>query len=254
MDGKSILITGAGSGIGRAAALAFSQQGVRIVAVDLRADAAEETAQLVIAGGGEAYGLGCDVASFDAVNAMFARTTAFWGKIDFAFNNAGIAQKFGNVADIEPDEWHRIMRVNVDGVWHCMRHELRHMTEQGGGVIVNTSSFAGLRTLRGQGAYVASKHAVVGLTQNAAVEYASAGIRVNAICPGGVQTPLLASALAGLKKEEAQEALRQSAALHPMGRLGEADEMAQAALFLCSEQASFITGVCLPVDGGWAAN
>ncbi|HUD93613.1 glucose 1-dehydrogenase [Sphingobium sp.] len=253
MNGKSILITGAGGGIGRAAALAFSKSGAQVVAVDLRIEAAEETAQRVIDSGGRADAIACDVSSYDDVDQMFGRATAICGKIDLALNNAGIAQKYANLADIGQDEWHRIMRVNVDGVWNCMRNELKHMSERGSGAIVNMSSLTGLRPLPGNAAYSVSKYAVIGLTKNAAVEYAPFGIRVNAVCPGGVKTAMLTESLSGLGDEGAREVIRKSEALHPLGRLAEPEEVADAAVYLCSDGARFITGVCLSVDGGWAA-
>jgi len=252
-EGKSALITGAGSGIGRAAALTFGRAGITVVAVDINPGGLEETVRLVQAAGGTAHAITCDMTSATDADAMFSAAVEACGSIDIAFNNAGIAQKLADTTEIGEDEWDRIFAVNVKGVWHCMRNELRHMAARGSGVILNTASLAGIRTIAGQSAYVASKHAVVGLTKNAAVEYAVRGVRINAICPGGVRTAMYEQSMAGLNSEEAAEARRMSAAIHPMNRIAEPEEVAEAALYLCSPQSSFITGVCLSVDGGWSA-
>jgi len=249
------LITGAGSGIGRAAALAFAREGARVIAVDIDARAADDTVTLVEAVGGRANAMVCDVSDGHAVDLMFTHVLNQFGPLDFAFNNAGIAQNFADTADIEVAVWSRIFRVNIEGVWHCMRNELRHMVARGSGAIVNTASIAGLRSVKRQSAYVASKHAVVGLTKNAAIEYAARGIRVNAVCPGGVATKMANEAFkaAGMDDDQVVQAFKDAAALHPMLRIAQASEIADAAVFLCSDKASFINGICLSVDGGWAA-
>lgn len=253
-EGKSAFITGAGSGLGRAAALTFARNGIAVVAVDINPGGLEETVGLVQAAGGTAYGIKCDMMSGADVDTAFSAAVEACGTIDMAFNNAGVAQTAAETTEIGEDQWDRIFAVNVKGVWHCMRNELRHMAARGSGVIVNTASLAGIRTIPGQSAYVASKHAVVGLTKNAAIEYAARGVRVNAICPGGVRTAMYEQSIAGLDHAETAEAVRRTEALHPMMRIAEPEEVAEAALYLCSPQAGFITGVCLPVDGGWAAS
>ena len=180
-----------------------------------------------------------------------ARTVT--GRIDCAFNNAGITQSSTLAADISCDEWNRVLRVNVTGVWLCMRSEIKLMQEQGGGSIVNTASFLAMHSMEMQTAYVASKHAVLGLTKNAAIEYAHEGIRINAVAPGGIPTGMMAQTLSGLDEAEQGAARQGIADMHPMKRLGRPREIAQAVMFLSSDEAEFITGACLAVDGGWAA-
>ena len=254
LDGKIVLVTGAGGGIGRAAALAAAQAGAHAVAiVDINAALADETSHLVERIGAGAMSLAADIADVDAVETMVKGVVRAYGRLDAAFNNAGVNQQRALTADLEPDEWNRVFRINAFGLWLCMRAELQHMLAQGSGAIVNTASAAGLRTVVGSSAYVAAKHAVVGLTRNAAVEYAERGVRVNAVCPGGVNTPMLERALSSFKDEERALTLKGFAGLHPMKRMGEAEEIADAVIFLLSDRATFVTGQCLGVDGGWTA-
>jgi NAD(P)-dependent dehydrogenase (short-subunit alcohol dehydrogenase family) len=252
-SGKSIWITGAAAGIGRECALAFAREGASVTAVDRDGDCLAQTAQLVTENGGRCEVIRADVTNEQEVTSSFRRAVEHFGQVDIAFNNAGITQQAGPTAEVDPIEWQRVLQVNVTGVWLCMREQLRHMVNQGSGVIVNTASFAGLCTLPSYAAYVSSKHAVVGLTKTAAVEYAARGIRINAVAPGAIPTPMLERTLAGLDPAQRTAALESVAGVSPMKRLGSVREVADAVLFLCSAQASFITGVCLPVDGGWAA-
>jgi NAD(P)-dependent dehydrogenase (short-subunit alcohol dehydrogenase family) len=253
-DGKTAFVTGAGGGIGRETALAFAREGASVALVDLLEDGTAETLRLIEKDGGRGLAIPADISDAEAVARSFARAILAFGKIDHAVNNAGISQPQAATADIPLDVWARVMRVNVTGLWLCMREELRHMADRGSGSIVNLASLAGLRTLPMSTAYVASKHAVLGVTKNAAVEYAERGIRINAVAPGGVMTPMMDREFIGMDDAQRAAAVAQISALHPMKRRGAATEIADAILFLSSDQASFITGACLSVDGGWAAN
>jgi NAD(P)-dependent dehydrogenase (short-subunit alcohol dehydrogenase family) len=253
-EGKCVLVTGAGGGIGRAAALAFAGQGASTILVDLLTDGLEQSRAMMGQDAGKSITITADVSDERAVRQAFSSAIERFGGIDFAVNAAGVTHTPALTADIEMSDWDRVFRVNVTGTWLCMREELRSMVRRGGGSIVNIASFAGLRTLASLSAYVASKHAVVGLTKNAAVEYASQGIRINAIAPGGIMTPMMQGSIEGLHGAEREAALKHIAGHHPMARIGEAEEIADAALFLCSRQASFVAGACLSVDGGWAAS
>ncbi|MBI2770160.1 MAG: SDR family oxidoreductase [Burkholderiales bacterium] len=246
--GKTALVTGAGGGIGRAAALAFARAGARVAVVDIASAAGEETAQLIRAAGGDARFMRADVTRTADVQAMVADTVAAWGRLDCAFNNAGIEEEHMRLAECSEETFDRIMAVNVKGVWLCMKHQLGQMLAQGGGAIVNTASVAGLVGAPKMAAYSASKHAVIGLTKSAAVEYGRKNIRVNAICPGIIRTAMYDRAIAADPQVEAH-----AAGLHPLGRLGLADEVAAVALWLCSDAASFVTGHAHTVDGGMTA-
>lgn len=246
--GKSVLVTGGASGIGRAAALAFAREGARVTVSDVDDAHGEQTVGLIRAAGGEAIFVKADIAQAAQVEALIARTVAAWGRLDCAFNNAGIEIEHLPLAESDEATFDRLMSVNVKGVWLCMKHEIRQMLAQGGGAIVNTASVAGLIGAPLQGIYAATKHAVVGLTKTAAVEYGRAGIRVNTVCPGIIRTPMLDRALE--REPSREKSIRK---VHPIGRLGEAEEIANAALWLCSDKASFVTGHQLAVDGGLVA-
>jgi NAD(P)-dependent dehydrogenase (short-subunit alcohol dehydrogenase family) len=250
LDGKSALITGAGGGIGRAAALAFAREGARLAVADLAAEAAAETVAQINALGGQAIILLGDVTRDADVKAMIDDTLAAFGRLDCAFNNAGIAGWHVDAAGRKTAEWSeeafdRMIAVNLKGVWLCMRHELVQMQAQGGGAIVNTASIAGLIGLPTSSAYVAAKHGVIGLTKTAAIEYAEAGIRVNAVCPGYIKTPMTAEVM----QRRGAAILAQT----PMKRMGEPEEIAEMVVWLCSDRASFVSGAAYNVDGGYMA-
>ena len=246
--GQVALVTGAASGIGRAAALAFAAAGARVVIADVDRAGGEETARLAADDGGEAMVVDCDVSrAADAEGAVRA-AVATWGRLDCAFNNAGIEGVFARTADYSEADWARALAVNLTGIWLCMKYEIRQMLDQGGGAIVNTASTAGLTGAPRMPAYAATKHGVIGLTKSAALEYAQRGIRVNAICPGYTQTPMIDRWTA--ERPWLREALQRS---EPVGRAAQPAEMAAAALWLCSPAASYVTGVALPVDGGFTA-
>lgn len=245
MDGKVALVTGGAGGIGRAAALAFARSGAAVLVSDINADGGAETVALIDAEGGRAAFKACDVSNGDDVKAMVAAAAALFGGLDFAFNNAGI----NSLGDDEYDEavWARSIGINLTGVMLCMREESEVMLRGGGGAIVNTSSINGLVGNPGQPAYTASKHGVIGLSRHAALRWAQAGIRVNAICPGVIETAMTAPLLA----DPAMRKLIDS--MTPMGRMGRPEEIAEAVVWLCSDAASFVTGHALVVDGGATA-
>ena len=247
VEGKVALVTGGGSGIGRDTALAFAHQGARVVVADRNAEAGEHTARLIVDTGGEATFVQCDVSKSAEVQAMVSRALDLYGRLDCAHNNAGISTARGPTAEYAEDTWDEVIATNLTGVWLCMKYEIKQMLAQGSGAIVNTASIAGLVGIAGNAGYVASKHGVVGLTRAAAIEYAKDGIRVNAVCPGYIQTPLIAV----LTEDPAGRAAIE--ARHPMGRLGLPGEIAQAVVWLASDAASFVTGHSLTVDGGYVA-
>ncbi len=248
LDGKVAIVTGSGSGIGRGSALAFAGAGARVVVADIDADRGDETVREIRGAGGEASYVSVDVTDEDSVAAMVAAAVDRYGRLDCAHNNAGISPLSGDTASCPKSVWDAIIAVNLTGVWLCMKHEIPAMLDGGGGAIVNTSSGAGLQGVAGMPPYVASKHGVIGLTKVAALDYGTRGIRVNAICPGTVLTPLVQQkADLGFYNVEAM------AAMAPMKRLGLPAEMGAAAVWLCSDMASFVTGVALPVDGGTVA-
>ncbi len=246
--GKAVLVTGGAGGIGRAAALAFARAGARVAVSDVNAAGGEETVGLITQAGGEAIFVKADVSREAEVEALVAKTVAAFGRLDCAFNNAGIEEESKPLADCDEALFDRIMAVNVKGAWLCMKHEIRQMLKQGGGAIVNTASVAGLVGALLQPVYAASKHAVVGMTKTAAAEYGKAGIRINSVCPGVIRTPMLERAI---EREPRRE--KNIVKVHPIGRIGEADEIAGAVLWLGSEAASFVTGHQLAVDGGLTA-
>lgn len=252
-EGKVALVTGGASGIGWGTALMLSRGGAAVAIVDRDATAAAEAAHELIGQGGRAIAVVADVGDEADVSAMLAETVKAFGRLDYAFNNAGIAHPNMPSAEIDLEVWDNVMRVNVRGVWLCMRAEIPQMLAAGGGAIVNTASISALRGMPGLSGYSASKHAVLGLTRAAARDYAAKGVRINAICPGAVHTPMTDKALEGLSPEEAQEMLKQRASYHAIGRLGTIDEIANTVCFLLSDQASFIVGQGISADGGWAA-
>jgi NAD(P)-dependent dehydrogenase (short-subunit alcohol dehydrogenase family) len=250
LDGKSALITGGGGGIGRATALAFAREGARIAVADYAAETAAETVAMVNAAGGQAISLTGDVTRARDVKTMLDDTITAYGRLDCAFNNAGIAGWQVDAAGKKTAEWSeeafdRMIAVNLKGVWLCMRAELRQMEAQGGGAIVNTGSIAGLAGLPTSSAYVAAKHGVIGLTKTAAIEYAQAGIRVNAVCPGYIKTRMTEETM----RRRGDTILAQT----PLRRMGDPEEIAEMVVWLCSDRASYVTGAAYNVDGGWMA-
>ena len=247
-QGQVALVTGASSGMGLATAQAFAQAGASVVLADIDERALHAATEHISADGKTAHGVVCDVSDENEVAALVARTMSTFGRLDMAFNNAGIMIPPDDAADEPADTFDRVNTTNLRGVWACMKHELRQMREQGSGAIVNCSSLGGLVGLPGRASYHASKHGVLGLTKSAALEYAPRGVRINAVCPGTIDTPMVADMLAKGELDMA-EAIRNQ----PIGRLGTADEIAAAVLWLCSPGASFVVGVALPVDGGYTA-
>jgi NAD(P)-dependent dehydrogenase (short-subunit alcohol dehydrogenase family) len=245
---KVVLVTGGGGGIGRASALAFARAGARVAVVDLAADAGRETVEQIQGLGAQALFIQANVAQSADVEAMVATVVQTWGRLDCAFNNAGIEEEHMRLADCREETFDRIMAVNVKGVWLCLKHELAQMMKQGGGTIVNTASVAGLVGAPKMAAYSASKHAVLGLTKSAALEYGRSNIRVNAVCPGVIRTAMFDRAVQADPKVGPAVAK-----LHPVGRIGEAEEVAAVVLWLCSDAASFVTGHAHTVDGGMTA-
>ena len=248
LEGKAALVTGAGSGIGRAAAEVFAREGARVIVSDVNVSGGEETVATIQKKGGEARFIRCDISKPAEVEALIRGTVEAFGRLDCAVNNAGISGVMAPTADYPEEMWDRIMATNLKGVWLCMKQEIQQMLKQGGGSIVNTASAAGLVGVAMAPAYVAAKHGVVGLTKTAALEYAKANIRINAVCPGVVRTPMITVATDGHPEIEAAVI-----AAEPVGRMGQPEEIGEALVWLSSSAASFITGAALPVDGGLVA-
>ena len=250
LDSKTALVTGGGSGIGRAASLAYAKDGARVVVADVNVEGGEETVQMIKEAGGEAILVHADVSNPEDTQAMVDQAVGAFGSLDCAFNNAGIGGGRDRLltADYLEEDWDRVISINLKGVWLCMKAEIPQMLKQGGGAIVNTASIAGLVGLSGTVAYVAAKHGVTGLTKAAAMEYAKSGIRVNAVCPGYIETPMVQGIFDRVEGYKERVAAR-----HPMDRLGEPEEIAQAVVWLSSDAASFVTGHNMPVDGGYMA-
>lgn len=243
--GKVALVTGAGSGIGRASAIAFARRGAKVVVADVAAEAGEETVALARAENTDALFVRADVSQRADVEQMVRAAVETYGRLDFAHNNAGVSGPQAPVAEYSEETWDRVIAINLKGVWLCMKYELQQMVRQGGGTIVNTSSVAGLKGSQGVSAYVASKHGIVGLTRAAALEYARANIRVNAVAPGTIHTAMIDRFAGGDER-----VLQQFAESEPVGRLGTPEEVAEAVVWLCSDSSSFVTGAVLSVDGG----
>lgn len=244
--GKVALVTGAASGMGLATAQAFADAGAAVALADFREDAVKAEAEKLAATGYKVIALPCDVGDEEQVDLMVAHTVNKLGRLDAAFNNAGIQSPAIETADASGAEFERVNSVNLRGVWNCMKYELIQMRKQGGGAIVNNSSIGGLIGLPGRAIYHASKHGVLGLTKSAAMEYAARGIRINAVCPGTIETPMVHEML-----EKEPEAMKEILKEQPIGRMGRPEEIASAVLWLCSPGASFVIGHALVVDGGF---
>ena len=252
VSGKVAIVTGAGAGIGRATALKFAAEGAKVAISDVNVEGGEETADLIRKQGGDAFFTAADVANPADVDALVAKTVERFGRLDCACNNAGIEGKIAPFAEQPLDNFDRIIAVNLRGVFLCLQAEIRQMLKNGGGAIVNLASVAGLIGFPGLAPYVASKHGVKGLTKNAALEYGKLGIRVNSVCPGGIDTRMLDS-LAEQSTGGKATSRELMNPMHPIGRIGTPDEVAELIVWLCSDRASFMTGTNIPVDGGFVA-
>jgi len=247
VSGKIALITGAGAGIGRATALKFANEGAKVVTSDINVKGGEETVEMIKKAGGDAIFVKSDISQSADVKALVAETVKTFGRLDCACNIAGILGKTAPFTEQTEEDFDRVIAVNLRGTFMCLQAEIDQMLKNDGGTIVNVASIAGLVGSAGIAPYVASKHAVTGLTKNAALEYAQQGIRVNAVCPGGIETDMVQSFLS---EEFTTEML---GAMHPIGRIGQPEEVAELMVWLCSDRASFVTGSVIPVDGGFVA-
>ncbi len=246
LEGKVALVTGAASGIGRATALTCAREGAKLIIADMNEDGGQQTVHMITENGGDATFVQVDVTSATEVEAMISKAVETYGRLDCAHNNAGIlGTPFIPMTDYTEDEWDQIMNINLKGVWLCMKYEIPQMLQQGGGAIVNTASGAGLVGSASFPIYDASKHGVVGLTKSAALQYAKQGIRVNAVCPGVIRTPMVEQGIQ-INPQFEEGAI----ARNPSGRLGKPEEVAEAVVWLCSDTASFVTGHAMSVDGG----
>ncbi|MDV2996816.1 MAG: 2,5-dichloro-2,5-cyclohexadiene-1,4-diol dehydrogenase [Chroococcidiopsis sp. SAG 2025] len=243
--GKVAFVTGAANGIGRATALAFAREGAAVVVADVSEQGNQETARAIAELGGRAIAVKCDVTRSEDVQAALSKTIETFGRLDFAFNNAGVEQKNLATAEIEAQEWDRIVDINLRGVFLCLKHEIPLMLKQGGGAIVNTSSGAGVIGIKGGAAYTAAKHGVIGLTKSSALDYASQNIRVNAVAPGYIDTSMMDRFTGGTA-----EGREQVIAEEPIGRMGQPEEIANAVVWLCSDAAAFVIGHAMVIDGG----
>ena len=244
--GKAALVTGAGKGMGLATAKAFAEAGAAVLLADIDEDSVLKAAGELLKSGHKAIGMRCDVADEAEVKAAVEKTVASFGRLDAAYNNAGIQSLVTDTADLTSEEWDRVFNVNLRGVFLCMKYELMQMRRQGSGAIVNCSSIGGLIGLPGRAAYHAAKHGVLGLTKSAALEYAPRGIRINAVCPGTIRTPMVEDMFTSgdLSEEDVVK-------LAPINRLGEASEIADAVLWLCSPMSAYVIGQSITVDGGY---
>lgn len=249
MDGnfarKVAFVTGAGSGIGRAAALAFAREGASVAVADVSERGNQESARMIEEFGGRALAVTCDVTRTEDVKAALDKAVEAFGRLDFAFNNAGSEQPIMATADLTEQEWDRSVNINLRGVFLCMKHEIPLMLRNGGGVIVNTSSGAGVKGFKGQAAYAAAKHGVIGLTKSAALDYAPQNIRINAVCPGIIETSMMDRFTGGTA-----EGRERVIAQEPVRRMGKPDEIASAVVWLCSDPAAFVIGHAMVIDGG----
>jgi len=247
-DGRVALVTGGSSGIGRATSLAFAREGARVVFGDIDVAGAEETMKMIKGAGGEAVFVKADVSKAMDVKAIVDKAIQTYDRLDYAHNNAGIDGEFATIVANTEENFDHVIGVNLKSVWLGMKYEIPEMRKRGGGAIVNTSSVAGLVAYRTMGPYVASKHGVIGLTKTAALEYSNFGIRVNAVCPGAIRTPMIDAFINNDSETEAN-----MSALQPIGRMGRAEEVANLVLWLCSDSSSFITGASIAIDGGIVA-
>ena len=245
--GKVAIVTGASSGIGRSSALLYAREGAKVVVSDVNEEGGQETVRLIQAAKGEAYFIKTDVANPVDCETMVRRAMEKYGRLDFACNNAGIGGEQNLTADYSIEGWQKVIAINLSGVFYCMKYEIPEMLKTGGGAIVNMASILGQVGFAGAPAYVAAKHGVIGVTQNAAIEYATKGIRANSIGPAFIKTPMIAAL------EENSDALNGLVALHPIGRLGRPEEVAELVIWLSSNRAAFVTGAYYSVDGGYLA-
>ena len=247
-EGKVALVTGASSGIGLVTAQRFARLGAKVVLSDINDEAGDQAAEQIRSDGGEASYIHADVSSYDDVASLMRQIDETYGQLDFAFNNAGIEGEIGPIEQSSLENWHRVIAVNLSSVFYCMKEQIPLMKRNGGGVIINCSSIAGLVGTQGSGVYGASKHGVIGLTRSAAIEHAQAGIRVNAVCPGAIKTVLVERVIT--EHPEMKEMIDN---LHPIGRMGEPEEVAAAVTWLCQTESAFVTGIALPIDGALTA-